>query len=322
VADRIPVDISIATLAEHPAVVAWNRLTGASAVPNRITRLNQGHSEVYRLFAMKEDGDSVIAKLCSRQDAEMTRIICTRLLPLVPKPALVFYGCLETSTPKSWVFLEDAGSMKCSPDDPAHLSALSAWLAALHACLAVYVEDLSLPETGLGMYLEKLRAGRRKILESLSLRELEGEDDATLRSVVEWFDHVENEWDKLDALVGGGGPRTLIHGDFAAKNILVRQTAGALETFPIDWETTGWGPPAADMGEYVDLVSYRAEALRYGVSWSAETIRGWAAVGKILRHIAAFEWASASLIGGWPPRGIRRMKVRLEDAWIASALEV
>src|SRR5437867_8936988 len=86
--------------------------------------------------------------------------------------------------------------MKCSPDDPAHLSALSAWLAALHACLAVYVEDLSLPETGLGMYLEKLRAGRRKILESLSLLELEGEDDATLRSVVEWFDHVENEWDK------------------------------------------------------------------------------------------------------------------------------
>ena len=48
---------------------------------------------------------------------------------------------------------------------------------------------------------------------------------------------------------------------------------------------------------------------------------GWTAVGKILRHIAAFEWASASLIGGWPPRGVRRMSVRLEDAQTASALE-
>ena len=94
VADRIAVDI----LAEHPAVVAWSRLTGTSAVPNQITRLNKGHSIVYRLLGMKENGDSVIAKLCSRQDAERTRIICKRLLPLVAKPAMVFYGCLQLST--------------------------------------------------------------------------------------------------------------------------------------------------------------------------------------------------------------------------------
>jgi len=210
--------------------------------------------------------------------------------------------------------------MKCLPHDPRHLSALSAWLAALHACLAGQVEDPSLPETGLSMYLKQLRSARRRILKSLSLREFEADDGAMLRSVVGWFDHVEAQWDKLEALVGGG-PRTLVHGDFAPKNILVRQTAGTLELFPIDWETAGWGPPAADMGEGVDLATYRAEALRYGASWSAETIRGWAAVGKILRHIAAFEWASASLIGGWPPRGVRRMRVRLEDAQIASVLE-
>jgi hypothetical protein len=197
---------------------------------------------------------------------------------------------------------------------------MSAWSAALHACLAGYVEDLSLPETGLGMYLKQLRAGRQKILKSLNLLELQPEDCAALQAAVEWFDHVETRWDKLEALVAGG-PRTLVHGDFAPKNVLIRQAAGTLEVFPIDWETAGWGPPAADMGECPDLVTYRAEALRYGVSWSAETIRGWAAAGKILRHIAAFEWASASLIGGWPPRGVRRMRVRLEDAWIASTLE-
>jgi aminoglycoside phosphotransferase (APT) family kinase protein len=131
---------------------------------------------------------------------------------------------------------------------------------------------------------------------------------------------VEARWDKLEALVAGG-PRTLVHGDFAPKNVLVRQAAGTPEVFPIDWETAGWGPPAADMGECPDLVTYQAEALRYGVSWSAETIRGWATVGKILRHIASFEWASASLTGGWPARGLWRMKARVEDAWIASTLE-
>jgi len=321
VADRIPVDIPIATAARHPAVVAWRQLTGADAVPHRITRLNQGHSVVYRLAGMKEDEDSVIAKLCSSHDAETTRIICTRLLPLVPKPALVFYGCLPMRTAgKAWIFLEDAGPVKCSLEDPAHLRAMSAWLAALHACLAGHLEDLSLPETGLSMYLKKLCIGRQRILKSLSVLVLEAEDRAMLQSVVEWFDHVEARWDKLEELVGGG-PRTLVHGDFAPKNILVRQATGTLEVFPIDWETAGWGPPAADMGECSDLITYRAEALRYGVSWSLETTRGWTAVGKILRHIAAFEWASASLIGGWPPRGVRRMSVRLEDAQTASALE-
>jgi hypothetical protein len=320
VANRIPVDVSIANPAEHPAVVAWNRLTGTGALPSRITQLNLGHSLVYRLAGIKESGDSVIAKLCARQSAEMTRIICTRLLPLVPKPALVFYGCLDICEDKAWLFLEDAGPTKCSPDDTVHLRAMSAWSAALHASLSGHVEDLSLPETGLSMYLKQLRAGRWKILNSLHVLKLQPEDCATVQAVVDWFDHVEAHWDKVEALVDGG-PCTLVHGDFAPKNVLVRQADGTLEVFPIDWETAGWGPPAADMGECPDPATYRAEALRYGVSWSAETIRGWVAVGKILRHIAAFEWASASLIGGWPPRGVRRMKVRLGDAWIASALE-
>jgi len=320
VADRTPVDISIASPAEHPAVVAWSRLTGSSAVPNRIIRLNKGHSIVYRLLGMKENGDSVIAKLSTREDAEMTRIICKRLLPLVPKPALVFYGLLQMGIHKTWMFLEDGGPVKCSRENPQDLRAMSAWLAAVHACLAGHAEDSSLPETGLSMYLEKLRAGRKRIQNGLNLPELDAEDRVTLRSVVEWFDHLEERWDNLEALVAGG-PRTLVHGDFAPKNVLVRQAAGTLDVFPIDWETAGWGPPAADMGESLDLITYRAEALRYGVSWSVETIRGWASAGKILRHIAAFEWASWSLIGGWPPRGVRRMRPRLEDARIASSLE-
>ena len=54
-ADRIPVDIPIANLAKHPAVVAWRQLTGADAVPHRITRLNQGHSVVYRLAGMNPE---------------------------------------------------------------------------------------------------------------------------------------------------------------------------------------------------------------------------------------------------------------------------
>ncbi len=53
-ANRVPVNTPVATLAKHPAVVAWNRLTGASAVPNRITQLNR---EVYRLFGMKKERD-------------------------------------------------------------------------------------------------------------------------------------------------------------------------------------------------------------------------------------------------------------------------
>src|SRR5207245_5034744 len=132
--------------------------------------------------------------------------------------------------------------------------------------------------------------------------------------------HVDDVCLKLDAVGGVGSPRRLFHGDVATKNILVRQTAAALEGLPIDCEFAGWGPPAVDMGECLELAAYRAEALRYGVTWSAETIRGWATVGKILRHIAEFEWASAGLLRRWPPRSVRHMRVGLEGARIASAL--
>jgi hypothetical protein len=243
-----------------------------------------------------------------------------RALPLLPKPALLFYGCLEMRNHKAWVFLEDGGSLVCSLDNPQHLRAFSAWLAALHTCMAGYEEDFALPQTGLNMYLKKLRVGRRRLLKGLGLRELEPEDVSTLRSVLDWYDLIESLWPKLNALAGDA-PRTLVHGDFAPKNVLLRYVSGRPEVFPIDWETAGWGPPAADLGECPDLTTYAAEAHTYGAYWNFETIRRWAAVGKILRHIAAFEWASATLVGGWPPRGMRRITVRLEDAMRAAALD-
>lgn len=319
-ADRSLVDIPLANSIKHPAVVAWSRMMGSGSLPNRITRLNEGHSMVYRLAGIAPDGGSIIAKKCSREDAHRTRAICTRVLPLLSQPALLFYGYLEAGKRKAWLFLEDGGSVKCSLDNPDHQRAFSCWLAALHAGTAGYADDFTLPETGLDTYLKQLRTGRRKILKGLGLLELESQDDATLRTVVEWCDRIESLWPKLKAVVEGA-PRTLVHGDYAPKNVLVRQTLGRPEVFPIDWETAGWGTPAMDLGEYPDLAIYTAHARACGAKWHIETVRGWAAVGKILRHIAAFDWASATLIGGWPPRGVRRMRVRLDDAMRAAVVE-
>lgn len=319
-ADRSLLDIALRNPQKHPAVVAWNRMTGASALPSRITRLNEGHSMVYRLAGIAPDGGSVIAKLCAREDGDRSRVICTSVLPLLQRPALLFYGCLEAGPRRSWLFLEDGGPLKCSLENADHKRALSAWLAALHASTAAHAKGFALPETGFDAYLKQLRSGRRKILKGLGLLEFEPEDEATLRSIAEWYGRIESLWPKLRTMVGDA-PHTVVHGDFAPKNVLVREVLGHTEVFPIDWETAGWGTPAEDLGEYPDLAIYTTQAREHGATWSLEAVRRWAAVGKILRHVAAFDWASATLVGGWPPRGVRRMRVRLGDALQAAALE-
>jgi len=308
----------------HPAVVAWNRLTGMSQPPRSITRLNKGHSVVYRLEGIAPDGGSVIAKLCIQGDATKTQTVYRKVLPLVPKPALLFYGCREARFQSAWVFLEDAGMAQYSPARQDHLRAVSAWLGALHASMAAHSNGparLILPQTDTASYFDKLTLARTRIVACLDSAELDTNQRATLRSAANWCDHVGSRWQEVSDLLVSS-PNTFVHGDFAPKNILLREISGRADVYPVDWETAGWGPPAIDLGEPLDLAAYVEEAQRYDRSWNMAAVCGWARVGRALRHIAAVEWASARLESGWPPRGVRRIQACLHGAAEAAELEL
>jgi aminoglycoside phosphotransferase (APT) family kinase protein len=53
-------------------------------------------------------------------------------------------------------------------------------------------------------------------------------------------------------------PQTLVHNDFAARNIKVRNGQAGTTLLPFDWEKAGWGIPAADLEylEQADLAMY------------------------------------------------------------------
>ncbi len=324
-ADRVPTEIPLDCPLEHPAVAAWNKLAGSGVPPNRIVRLNKGHTEVYRLEGVGPGEQAVIAKLMSLGDAWLSRTIHFRVLPLVPKPALFFYGCVAAPKQRAWIFLEDAGTQKYDRENPDHRRAVSAWLAALHVSLAGHAGKLPLPPADPGLQLTQLREGRQRILDTLNHVALPAENLALVRSIIGWCDRVEAAWERLMALLADA-PRSVVHGDFVYKNIFLRETAaGYLEVFPIDWETTGLGPPAADLGECLDLTAYAAEARDLGARWTTGMIRRWAVVGKILRAMMAIDWASSILAGGAPPRAMRHLQAcerKLSDAMRALALEV
>jgi hypothetical protein len=309
-ADRVIRQITVGDPLAHPAVAAWNRMTGAGAAPRSILRLNKGHSVVYRLTGLAPDGSSVIAKLCRQGDVQKARDIYLRVLPLVPKPALTFHGSQKAHFHAGWLFVEDAGAEYYADGNPRHRSAVSAWLGALHASLARHSQDFSLPETGLCIYRRKLSDALGRITRSLGHVESNSDDVATLRSALRLCERIESQWNQIGALVADG-PCTVVHGDLAPKNILLREAAGRIEVFPVDWDTAGWGPPAADLGDPLDLTAYLDQARKLGTNWRMPEVARWAAAGRVLRHIAAIEWASTRLEGGWPPRGVRRIAASL-----------
>ena len=89
-------------------------------------------------------------------------------------------------------------------------------------------------------------------------------------------------------------PPTLVHGDFRPKNAYVRAGANGLDLFAIDWETAGWGVPAVDLIG-IDLPTYWSVVQPSWPDVRLEDVRRLAAVGRVLRPLAAIRWVSPEL---------------------------
>jgi hypothetical protein len=98
-------------------------------------------------------------------------------------------------------------------------------------------------------------------------------------------------------------PRTLVHGDFRRKNILVPPGRAKPQLFAIDWEFSGWGPVGPDLApsrgplleSHLDLPTYASVAQERWPDSDMVTCREQVVVGGIFRRIAAVEWAARSL---------------------------
>jgi hypothetical protein len=290
-------------------------------------------SGVYRLEGAAEDGAAVIAKCSRRCTASVERIIYEQVLPRVDVLRLRYYGYLEDPAGEfDWLFLEDAGEAKLSATDAA---IAAKWLAQLHTDTAKLVGEIPLPERGPAHYLEHLRSAREIIGMSLEELALVDEERRQLNALQRVADQLESRWDTICADCAAA-PRTLVHGDLSGKNLRLRRTDRGAQIVALDWETAGWGPPAADLPYWptraqrplkpgklphwngtvpLDVYAQHAKELWNGAS--AKDLKRLARIGNVFRALAGARWTAEQLRAGG---GMKRLGFYTESLPRALAL--
>jgi aminoglycoside phosphotransferase (APT) family kinase protein len=242
------------------------------------------------------------------------RAVYAEVLPRLPLPAPRYYGLVEEGDAWCWLFLEDAGGVKFSPDRAADRALAARWLGCLHTAAAGLAGAPALPDRGPGYYREQMRAARPALLRALGNPALPTGGREVLREVAGLCDTLEAGWPALAACCAGV-PATLVHGDFRRKNVLVRADPGGPALFPFDWETAGWGLPAADLApsrglpSQIDLPAYWSAVRGHWPGLGQEGVERLARAGIVFRRLAAVAWECARVASPWPQKAVASLRI-------------
>ena len=180
----------------------------------------------------------------------------------------------------------------------------------------------SLPDRGPDHTSTTSRAARADFEASLGERpaSLGEEDRRTLGELLRFADRIETNWGRVGRRCDAA-PRVLVHGDLLRKNARVREDAsGEPRMLALDWETAGWGPPAADLAGWpAHLVAFPHAAAEAVDLYLAEVRKCWsditrgdvarlAAVGTVFRLLAAVRWAGERLQSGSVDRAMGHLR--------------
>jgi aminoglycoside phosphotransferase (APT) family kinase protein len=297
---KIRATLLAADCAEHPAVTAWGEFSGRTIVPDRIDVLwTKEKSTTYRLFGAGPSGTSIIVQYSVAWKAATERIIYEQILPCLPVTAPRFYGLKPESAEHAWMFLEDIGDRRYEESDPVHRSLAGRWIGHLHTAASSLPAARSLPDTGPQRYLTYLQTSRRTIGVNLDDPVLLPDDVDLLRRLAADLEGLERDWADIERACADM-PASLAHGDFRPKNACLREGRNGLELFPIDWETAGWGVPAADLTR-IDLSAYLSVVHTWWRGARLEDVERVAAVGAIFRYLSSIFWLVPQLAMVYKP---------------------
>lgn len=321
--ERVTVQSPGSDLLEHPAVKAWAQLRPERVEPSAIERLQKKKKGfVYRLEGVGPGSSAIIAKRSSPARILQERTIYERVLPRLAIPAVRYHGFIEEPEEGCcWLFLEDAGPEEYSPLSQEHRALAGQWLGLLHTSAARLGEAARLPDRGPGYYLEHLRAARDTIRQYLTNPALTADDVTVLNAVVAQCKVVASHWSQVEALCEGM-PRTLIHGDFAPKNMRVQSGQIGLNLLPFDWGSAGWGVTAADLVQSgmtshshwdywasPDLAAYCRVVRESWPHLDLPHIQSLAIIGKIFRCLVCIRLDAESLTTEWVEKSMRNMRI-------------
>jgi len=257
----------------------------------------------------------VIAKRGGGETLRAELAIYQAVLGNLPVSTPDCYGLVEDRGGLCWLFLEDAGEVVYSPENRDHRPLAARWLARLHTSAAEFAAAAALPDRGVAHYLERLRCGRERMLLARANPALRPEDLAVLDELIAQCTVIESRWEEVEQLCQGM-PQTLVHGDFVAKNIRVRMGQNGLILLAFDWETAGWGMPAADLAQVSPALYWRFVR----DDWpdvGIRTVVRLAKVGKLLSRLAAVDWAAHWLKYEWVERPMGWLGLYRDDLAVA-----
>jgi aminoglycoside phosphotransferase (APT) family kinase protein len=280
-------------LRAHPAIRAWAMATSLEAAPDCIhVHRERPRSAIYWLPGVAPGGASVFAKRAVAPRTVIERTLYRDVLPHLPLTSPRYYGSWLDEV-HGWLFVEDVGGERYSESDPEHLTLAGRWVATLHVEGGRLPPARSLPDGGPARYLTHLRTAREKIQRSLGSWRYPRNEIEQLTAILSHLDAIEARWSRVEAAVDGA-PSTVVHGDFRPKNGYLRRNGSGLCIFPIDWETAGWGPPAADLTR-IDLGAYWSVVRDGWPHVDFEAVLGWRRIGRLLEQLAAANWMAETL---------------------------
>jgi aminoglycoside phosphotransferase (APT) family kinase protein len=124
-----------------------------------------------------------------------------------------------------------------------------------------------------------------------------------LQRLSELLDGLQQHWHAL-AQWCERAPKTLVHGDLVAKNIVIGSDRRRAQPLVLDWEMVGWGVAAPDLAAGLDgarlcLDRYMRDVNGMLEGWSESELRIYALIGTVFRYLAATDWAARGL--KYPP---------------------
>ena len=297
----------------HPAVVAWQRFSGASSTPD-VERIRKGWKKrharpVYRLSGIRAVAFPIIAKHCRPDEAARTVAIYEGVLAdtALSHPELV--GSLEDGKNSTWLFVEEVRGEAYRSSVAAHRRLAAHWLATMHS-VASRSDSRQLDSFGYlydfgpGRIFDFLAVIRCTLSEVLSNPVLAPEDLDLLDLASSQAETLERNWPALAALCDTV-PRTLVHGDFCGANIRIRVVDGRPSLAVFDWEKAGWATPVLDLSMFLsrrvapDTATYLDVIRPVWPGADLLTLRRLAYVGEVFRWIDAMRWEVERLRYEW-----------------------
>jgi len=226
----------------------------------------------------------------------------------------------ESDGARGWLFLGDAGGEAYSPLCDEHRRLAAQWLGRLHTSAAGRTAAAQLPGRDPDFYHGHLRSAHDLTLRSLSHPALTAHDGTVLAAIVTHCEVVASHWTEM-ARFCEALPRTLIHGDFAPKNMRVRPATGGFILLAFDWGSAGWGVAAADVVHSEissshwsywaspDLATYCSIVQGSWPHLDIQDIRRLAVIGQIFRCLVCVSLTAQSFATEWVERAAWNMAI-------------